>query len=567
MVGIHLLLHIQLNFVKMAHKFSFIIALFLCSAMVGQNNEIKTDSKITRVTVFLSGAQVTHEARVSVPAGSRTIVFENLTQYINKSSLQIKANNEAITILSVGHKVNYLKNHENDKRVVVLKDSLEKIRFKLDIRNSHEIVYKEEKSMLLANKSIAGEQNGVDVEELMYMADFYRERLQEIETKLLDIKTSKRNLNKTISRLSKELKSANSQQGKYTSDVIVKVAAKVKSTTKFELSYITNQASWSPKYDIRTKDINEPIALTYKAEVAQNTGFDWEKVNITLSTGNPAINNTQPVINPWYLAYYNEYKAKNNRSKGRIQYASPAYGEVLSDDYNADIKYDSEETDKSFYEEGLSSANFTSVTQSNVNTTFKIALPYTIKSNGASELIEIQNYDLPVGYQYFAAPKADKDAFLLANIIEWGDYYLLPGYANVYFEGTYIGESYLNTNTTDDTLAVSMGRDKGIVITREKIKDFCKNTGLVGNKKSTRGYQIKVRNNKTKAIEIDVIDQIPMSKIKEIQVEIDTENSSAEYDEKTGKLKWKLTIQPGQTAEVSFKFQVKYPKDKNLSNL
>ena len=194
MVGIHLLLHIQLIFFEMAHKFSFIIPLFLCFAIFGQQNQIQTDSKITDVTVFLSGAQVTREASVSLPAGSRTIVFENLTQYINKSSLQIKANNDAITILSVGHKVNYLKSHENDQRIAVLKDSLEKIFFKLNIRNSHEIVYKEEKDMLLANKSIAGEQNGVDIEDLMEMADFYRERLQEIETKLLDIKTRKKKI-------------------------------------------------------------------------------------------------------------------------------------------------------------------------------------------------------------------------------------------------------------------------------------------------------------------------------------------------------------------------------------
>ncbi|MDC0337931.1 mucoidy inhibitor MuiA family protein [Flavobacteriales bacterium] len=547
----------------MAQKLSFIIPLFLCLTIFGQQNQIQTESKITGVTVFLSGAQVTREASVSLPAGSRTIVFENLTQYINKSSLQIKANNDAITILSVGHKVNYLESHENDQRIAVLKDSLEKIRFNLDIRNSHQIVYKEEKTMLLANKSIAGEQNGVDIEDLMEMADFYRERLQEIETKLLDIRTSKTNLNKIISRLNKELKNANSPQGKYTSDVIVKVAAKVKSTTKFELSYITNNASWTPKYDIRTKDINKPIALTYKAEIAQNTGFDWKKVNIKLSTGNPSIKNTQPVVSPWHLAYYNDYKAKKNRAKGRTQNAQ-AYAEA-SDDYSNQGS-SLEDYDKMFYSEGLSSADFTSVTQSNVNTTFKIALPYTIKSNGESELIEIQNYDLPVGYQYFSAPKTDKDAFLLANIIEWGDYYLLPGYANVYFEGTYIGESYLNTNTTDDTLAVSMGRDKGIVITREKIKDFCKNARFAGKKKSTRGYEIKVRNNKPKAIEIEIVDQIPLSKIKEIEVEV-LENSSAEYDETTGKLIWKLTIQPGEIAEVSFKFQVKYPKDKNLSNL
>jgi len=552
----------------MIQKFSFIIALFISITTVGQQKEIKTDSKITDVTVFLSGAQITHEARVSVPVGSRTIVFENLTQFINKSSLQIKANNEAITILSVGHKINYLKSHENDKRIVVIKDSLERLRFKLDIRKSHEVVYREEKSMLIANKSIRGEQNGVDIEDLMDMADFYRERLQEIETKLLDIKRSKTNLNKTISRLDKELRNANSQRGKYTSDVIVKVASKVKSTTKFELSYITNNASWAPKYDIRTKDIDKPIALTYKADVIQNTGFDWKKVNVTLSTGNPSINNTQPVISPWYLAYYDEYRAKKTRSKGRGKYAA-AYGGAPAGAYDVEVVEEESEamfTSSRKLESSATSADFTSITQSNVNTEFKIALPYTIKSNGESELIEIQDYDLPVGYQYFAAPKADKDAFLLANIVGWGDYYLLPGYANVYFEGTYIGESYLNTNTTDDTLAVSMGRDKGIVISREKIKDFCKNTAFAGNRKSTRGYEIKVRNNKSKEIEIELVDQIPLSRIKEIQVEM-LENSSAEYDETTGKLKWKLTIQPGETAEVNFKFQVKYPKDKVLSNL
>lgn len=552
----------------MIQKISFIVALILSVTVQGQQKEITSNSKISDVTVFLNGAQITRKAKVSVPAGARTIVFEGMTQFINKSSLQVKANNEAITILSVGHKINYLKSNENDARITQIKDSLEKMRFKLDIRNSHQVVYKEEKSMLIANKSIAGEQNGVDIEDLMDMADFYRERLQEIETKLLDIKRSKSNINKTISRLSKELSRASSNKGKYTSDIIVKVAAKVKSTTTFELSYITNNASWSPKYDIRSKDIDGPIALTYKGDVRQNTGFDWEKVHITLSTGNPSINNTQPVVNPWYLAYYNEYREKKKRSKGKAQYAA-AYS--ISSEVSA-VEEEAEELDLGYRNSrgsgalSKSSSDYTTVTQSTVNTEFDIALPYSIKSNGESELIEIQDYDLPVGYQYFAVPKADKDAFLLANIVGWGDYYLLPGYANVYFEGTYIGESYLNTNTTDDTLSVSMGRDKGIVVSREKIKDFCKNSTFGGNKKSTRGYEIKVRNNKSKEIEIELVDQIPLSRIKEIEVEV-IEKGLAKYEESTGKLTWRLTIPPGETKTLTFKFQVKYPKDKNLSNL
>ena len=45
----------------------------------------------------------------------------------------------------------------------ISKDSLEDMNLKLKIRESHDRVYREEKSMLIMNKSIKGEQNGVDI--------------------------------------------------------------------------------------------------------------------------------------------------------------------------------------------------------------------------------------------------------------------------------------------------------------------------------------------------------------------------------------------------------------------
>jgi len=111
-----------------------------------------------------------------------------------------------------------------------------------------------------------------------------------------------------------------------------------------------------------------------------------------------------------------------------------------------------------------------------------------------------------------------------------------------------------------------MGRDQSVVIKREKIDELCKNTTFGGNKKSSRGYKISVRNNKSTEITLELKDQIPLSRYKEIEVEV-LDKGGATYNEITGELIWKLTIPAGETVNVLFKFEVKYPKEKNISNL
>ena len=117
---------------------------------------------------------------------------------------------------------------------------------------------------------------------------------------------------------------------------------------------------------------------------------------------------------------------------------------------------------------------------------------------------------------------------------------------NVYFEGTYVGQSYLNTNTTNDTLQISLGRDQSIIIKREKIKDYCQNSTSGSSKKTQRGYEISVRNNKNTPIEIELQDQIPLSNDKEIEIDID-DLGGAKYNEKTGELSWTIKLEPSTT--------------------
>ena len=117
-------------------------------------------------------------------------------------------------------------------------------------------------------------------------------------------------------------------------------------------------------------------------------------------------------------------------------------------------------------------ADFTKVQENTLATEFEIALPYTIPSDGKAQLVDVQKFDVNTIYTYSAAPKLDRDAFLTARLIDWEKFNLISGKANVYFEGAFVGETYLNANNTKDTLVVSLGRDKKIVIEREQIKDF-----------------------------------------------------------------------------------------------
>ena len=213
-----------------------------------------------------------------------------------------------------------------------------------------------------------------------------------------------------------------------------------------------------------------------------------------------------------------------------------------------------------------SAANFTNYTKNAVNAEFAIEIPYSILSNNEFSTVEIQKYDLPAKFEHYAAPKLDNDAFLLARITDWGEYNLLPGDVNVYFEGTSVGTSYLNTAIIDDTLAVSMGRDKGVVVKRDRIKDFCKTTGIGSNKKTIRGYKLSIKNNKSTTSELTLLDQMPISSNKQIEVNI-VDYGEAKYNKENGELKWVLKLAPGESREINYRFAVKYPKNKIVGNL
>lgn len=526
-------------------KLSLSALIILTATTTFALTEIPVTTKVKKATVFLRGAEIERSSTVRIPAGVSEIVFEYLSDQLNQQSIQVNAGNK-VTILSVNYRRDFLKAQKRSKAWQLVNDSIEIVKLERTKINNKKIVLAAEESMLKANQKIGGINTGTSVTELQRAIEYFNKRMTLIQDGLMKYKLSDVKLKKILDRLQKQLVEINQKENRPAGEVVVQVSAKSAVTTRVELSYLVFNAGWTPSYDLRAKDIKSPVDLIYKAAVYQNTGVDWEQAQLTISTGNPTVSATSPTLSTWWIDFV-EYAVRNKAYQINVaNEMQQAMAIVLDKD---------------------SPTPPTTIVETAINTFFDIEIPYDIPSDGKTHIVSMKEFELPAQYKYYAVPKLDRDAFLLANVTNWENLSLLPGQTNIFFEGTYVGQSFIDPRvTTSDTLSFSLGRDKRITIKREKVVDLCSSTRIGANKKEVVAYQVSVRNNKSESIKIKILDQIPISKNKDIVVSLQ-ESSGAIYDVLRGELSWDLELGPGERKKMNLIYQVKYPKDKVIPQM
>lgn len=530
---------------------TLIIIMFL-ALNIYADNETTVKSNIKEVNVYLTGAQITRKSNVNIKKGTNIYVLKELSPNLLPTTIQVSGKG-AFTIIGVDYRDNYLNELPVTPKIKRMQDSIRTYQTWIENKNQMLDVYTSEKKLILLNNNIKGNNNNLNPDDLVKLADVYRTRLKDLNFKMLEIKRKNIKYNKRIFVLNQQLTEKRNNYKRNSKEILVTISAKEATTGKLDVSYQVNNAGWIPSYDIRSTNKENGIEITYKGKVYQNTGNDWKNVKITLSTGNLNQSNQKPIISPWYIQYYNQYKQRNKRAKYAA--AKPAMKSEF-----AEVAIEDEQ------EEAAHLWEFTETVTGMVNTEFKLSLKLTLKSGDKGKLMEVTRHSLPATYRYFAVPKLDKNAFLLARITGWEDLSLLPGEMSLYNNGTYVGKSFLDPNLTVDTLELSLGRDQFITFKRKNIKDNNKNIIIASNRKVTKAYEITIKNNKNTDIELVMMDQIPLSNISEIEVKL-LENSGAEYDETTGFITWKMNMKAKETVKQDFKFSVKYPKNKNITNL
>ncbi|MBR6979851.1 MAG: mucoidy inhibitor MuiA family protein [Prevotella sp.] len=194
---------------------------------------------------------------------------------------------------------------------------------------------------------------------------------------------------------------------------------------------------------------------------------------------------------------------------------------------------------------------------------FEIKQPLTLLSNGKVTVTEIARYQLPANYQYVGVPRADKEAFLVADATGWSNYSLLEGEANIYFDNSFVGKTIIDPNVPSDTLHFSLGRDNGIRIQRTKVADKSTRKLLASHQEQTMTWRITLKNTRNEAINMTLKDQIPVSQNSGITVTTE-ELSGGNLDKEKGIVTWNINLQPNEQKELLVQYRVKYPKNRRL---
>lgn len=578
-------------------------------------------SSLKTVTVYRSGAELIHNTSVQLGQGNEELIIEGISNNIDINSVQVNCP-AAVTIMGVEFSNNFLVMPEVTTRIKFLQDSVERVQKELEKVNVQIQTTTDLLEVLKSNRDIKGQQTGLSVAELMKLMEYYKNKSAELQNELAQQRDKQKKLNDLISKIKTQIKEEENKNTKTSGQLKLQLSVVAAGRYDFVVSYITPNAWWTPYYDIRVDDIKSPLKVIYKAKVTQVTGIDWKKVKLSLSTSVPNQWGNAPVLRSWFLSYINPvnvmernlsasrmnrvqsfeevlvgkvpgvevdaYKKQSVQLRGytSINGQTPLYivnGVQMSADNfskidpntvkNIEVLKDAQAT--SIYgsraingvvlitlKDGLD--DYVSVTDNELNVTFDIDLPYDVPTNGKEQTATLKEYSINSLYKYYAVPKLDKDAYLLAEVSEWEKLNLLPGDANIIFEGTYVGKSFIDPASTLDTLNLTLGRDKRVVIKKEKLMDYSSTKFLGANKIQKFTYELTVKNNKKDTVRMMLKDQYPLTTNKEIEVEL-VDDGGASVSSEIGVLTWKLQLAPGELKKVRFSYSVKYPKDKVLN--
>lgn len=548
------------------------IVLFSINAQATEEEIVK--STISKVTVYSQGAQIYRTAQYSIGKGVTEVIIEGVSPYIDANSLQVNATG-SVVILDSKYSTFYPSPNNTPLEGLPLKirnsirfleDSIKTINYDIQEFQDEIDVLVATKNILANNGAMRGQGKVNDSINLLKQAvEYYSIKMLEINKKIQKLTRSRVLLDDKKTGMTQRLTDLknhqNSVDGKKptgpTQRITITLKANDLAKGKIDVSYLVNNAGWTPIYDLRSDSNSGKINLNYKAQVYQNTGIDWEDVRLNISTNNPYMNKTKPTLNPWYIDYYN-YQAYSQQQKiatGRAEtrtLSQPVYKA------GADRNVEESEITAAF------SDQFTQVVEHMISAEFRIDLPYSIKSNNQVHMVLVKNVDLDANYKYYTVPKYDNGVYLVAQLSKLDELQLVPAKANIFFEGTYMGETYLDPTTMEDTLSLSLGKDPNIIVKRTLLKKETKEK-IVGTKKErTFAYSIEVKNLKSTSIDIVVQDQFPITQNAAIEIE-NIDLGKGVLNDRTGLIEWEFNLKPKTSKDIKFSYQVKHDKDQNIN--
>ena len=511
-----------------------------------KSQEIKKEIDVQQATVFLQGAKVFGSTNVTLQKGRNTVKIINLPNDLDENTYKINLERNT-TLLSITPQSNYLKNDELTDGEKKLDDERKKFQRQVNLLNIQIKNLTGEQNIINDNLKVSTNDKSTPQEQLIKLTEFYRKRMLEIDNQTFLLNEQKSILDESIAKINKQFSEEQTHKTQNRKELILEILAENEMNLNLGVSYIVSNAGWVPSYDLRALSTKKPLEIVYKGKIYQKTGQDWKNVKLLVSTYRPSYNQNRPVLSPLYVAEYTAY----NNEDAKIGYMQKAKAE-MSNSYQMRAEV-----------AAPSQIPVATVSDNQMNILYELNYNQTILSQEKEQYVILDKKNVESTYKYHTVPKLNNQVFLMTFVKNWQNLNLISGEANIYFEDNYIGKTNIASNYVKDEFPISLGVDERIVVKRTKLEDKTAQKSFNSNKFETESYEISIRNNTKETIELEVLDQIPLSENQKITVK--TLNiGDGNFDDKTGSILWNRKINSGASEKINFSYEVKYPKEMQI---
>lgn len=539
---------------------------------------------ITAVTVYTDRAQITRRGELELTeTGPQAITIGGLPTNIQSDSLRVSGiGTAAVTILGVDSRTRYHTDPPGPE-LQDLQRQLDEIAEQTAALNSQKQTLDQRLTMLQKmgdegalryTRALAG--GTATLEQAQALLDFVAGQTQATKDEQARLDRQLRDLGKQREVVQAQFDQR--RQPRSRQDTLVTVPVEVGNAGDFtlELTYVVYGASWQPVYDIRiaspqqTKTDAQPsldgtLTLNYLASLSQNTGEEWQGVQLTLSTARPSLGTLPPKLEPNYIDIYQPPVARPMMAMSAAAPASMARKRSA----NADM-----EMAESFAGGAMDDAPMqmqaevmqAEVQSSGASVTFKLPRPLDVPADGQPHRTMITAHDYPCRLDYSSVPKLAGLAYLRATMTNSSDLTLLAGSANIFRDGEFVGNSQLEDTAPRQEVKLFLGPDEQVRTERELTGREVEKNFIGNNRRSNFSYTLKLENLKPYPVRLTVQDQIPVSRHESIKVKLQRVEPAPTEQTDLGILRWELVLPPGKR-EIRYEYQVEQPREVRVTGM
>lgn len=555
---------------------------------------IEVEGRIESVILYRGQALVTRLLPVDAPAGTIELVVRDLPEQILPDSLYGSAE-EGVQVRAVRYRTREVDQAPRDE-IRELDEQIEGV--ERDIRKNQDrqgalagrMAYLDKLGNFVAPTAQIEMSKGVlNAKTLKELTLFIFEERAEREDAIFDLKEEQKELQKNLDLLRRNRQKLTRGGSRVEREALVFLEKPQPGLTGLRLSYLVNNASWSPAYNLRASGEMDKVEVEYNALVRQISGEDWEGVALTLSTASPLMTSDAPALAPLLISLttprggqmkgvqgtlkgqFGLAQKKLREAQRRLQTARDRGGQIAR---NWDLNVASNTAQG--LELTVSGKNSRALRRlqraetSGLSVNYKLPGDTSVASRSDRQIVRIADLSLPATFNNVAIPLLTEQVHRQAGIVNDSETALLEGASSVYLDGDFVGNGTVPVVARGQKFLAGFGTDPQLRSWRE----FVSRTETIqgGNREVTFKYRLVLDNYKDDGVKLRVFDRLPYAE-SHIRITLgeleDLLSKDAEYLRAwrpNGILRWDTEVPAhaaaGTARIVEYSFKLEY--DRNM---